>query len=283
MKTTTLMRCLMLLPALLGTAEDALAWGLYTHVWFAQSLLWLVPLAHPDFRRAAQRLPRLVMAGACLPDLALVRSVAGATRLADSHDWSLAAEQLARADSDEARALALGYASHLLTDIFAHNHFVPAHERVWSDIPWLTHAGCEWALDHHVRGQLFATPGALLQGERHRIEPYIVAAFDATPQDAARTLTTLARADRLLRGSRLPAMVHAIGRKADRRMLRRFNHYLDQTVRRLPQINALLAGEQPQWHANPSRDLAHVAIADQPLPRLRSRLVLPHDVFATPG
>lgn len=268
------------LPALLLTAGDACAWGLYTHVWFAQSLLWLVPITDPRFREAARKLPALVMAGACLPDLALVRGIARSEQFGDSHDWALAAMQIEKADSEEARALALGYASHLLTDIFAHNHFVPAHENVWADIPVATHASCEWALDHHVRGHLFATPGALLKREQATICAYLEAAFGCQPAEAERLIATLSRADRLLRFSGLPALVHVAGRIGDRRMLRRFNHYLDQTVRRLPQINSLLAGECPQWNANPPRHLAHTAIEGQPLQALRSRLSLPADVFA---
>lgn len=274
---------LLWLPALLLTAGDAFAWGLYTHVWFVQSLLWLVPLADPRFRQAARKLPRLVMAGACLPDLALVRGIARSEQFGNSHDWELAAMQIARADSDEARALALGYASHLLTDIFAHNHFVPAHESVWADVPVLTHASCEWALDHHVAAQLFATPGQVLGAERTRIVVYLQEAFACPADEAMRLLNALARADRLLRFSRLPALAHATGRVADRRMLRRFNHYLDQTVRRLPQINALLAGECPQWSANPPHHLAHAAIAEQSMQALRSRLSLPSDVFLETG
>jgi hypothetical protein len=268
------------LPALVLTAGDAVAWGLYTHVWFAQSLLWLVPLADRRFREAARKLPALVMAGACLPDLALVRGIARSDQFGDSHDWDLAAVQIAKAGSDEARALALGYASHLLTDIYAHNHFVPAHESVWADIPVATHASCEWALDHHVRGHLFATPGQLLKREHATICAYLDEAFDCPADEADRLIATLTRAERLLRFSRLPALAHASGRVADRRMLRRFNHYLDHTVRRLPQINSLIAGEQPEWDANPPRHLAHTAIAGQPLRALRSRLSLPADVFA---
>ncbi|HWU85507.1 MAG TPA: hypothetical protein VN028_09225, partial [Rhodocyclaceae bacterium] len=77
---------LLWLPALLLTASDANAWGLYTHVWFAQSLLWLVPVADPRFRAAARKLPQLVMAGACLPDLALVAGVVRSQRFDASHD-----------------------------------------------------------------------------------------------------------------------------------------------------------------------------------------------------
>src|SRR5688500_1902135 len=56
-------------------AGDALAWGLQTHVFLAQAALLALPavaLCDPELRRAALRLPRLVLTGACLPDLALM-------------------------------------------------------------------------------------------------------------------------------------------------------------------------------------------------------------------
>lgn len=71
-------------PVRLGTllvlttfAPDALAWGLQTHVFLAQWMLAALPLADPQFRAAALRLPRLVLAGACLPDLALAGRMLG--------------------------------------------------------------------------------------------------------------------------------------------------------------------------------------------------------------
>ena len=45
------------LTPLLLYSSDALAWGLYTHVYFAQQLIWAVPLADPRFRRAMFALP----------------------------------------------------------------------------------------------------------------------------------------------------------------------------------------------------------------------------------
>src|SRR4030065_719383 len=73
-----------LLPMLMHSA-DALAWGLATHIYFSQLLIWAVPLLDPRFRAAAKRLPQLVLAGACLPDLALVGRHAEAEWAMDAH------------------------------------------------------------------------------------------------------------------------------------------------------------------------------------------------------
>ncbi len=272
-------RLLWLAPLLLW-ANDVWAWGLYTHVYFAQALLWLVPLADAKARSAMRRLPRLVLAGACLPDLALTDFRAKAPVFEASHDWETAARLLATASSDEERALSLGFACHMLTDIFAHNHFVPAHELVWFDAHAVTHAACEWAMDHHVRAEIYARPADLLETERAVLARYVASAFDCSEAQAADSLATLGGAERLLRRSGLPALAWHAGKAGDRRMRRRFVHYLSHTTRHLRQMDRLLAGERPRWVANPCRHAARAALAEVPERLLRARLPMPADVFA---
>jgi hypothetical protein len=265
---------------LLTFSVDAWAWGLQTHGFFAQSLLWLVPLSDPRLRRAASKLPQLVLAGAALPDLVLT-GAGQIPALESSHEWETAARLLAEAGSDEERALALGFSSHLLTDIIAHNHFVPAHEMVWFDVPLLTHVASEWAMDHQIRGQLFAEPATLLVREKNVIEAYVAQSFGGSIAQAGSAVRGLARAERWLRRSGLPALAYSVARTADRRLDRRFRHYLAHTVRQLPQINRLAAEEQPHWGANPCPTRAKAALAAVPDRLLRTRLPLPADLFAS--
>ena len=271
------------LPALLLSCGDALAWGLYTHVYFAQALLWLMPFADARFRRAAQRLPRLVMAGACLPDLAVVHQLPGASaggRFADTHQWLTAQRLLGDADDDAERALALGFACHLLTDIYAHNHFVPAHELIWGHAPVLTHAACEWAMDRHVAAALPQTPAELLCRERRRVVRFVAAHFACSETEATRAVRRLAGADRLLRRTRLPEAVHACARRADRHLGRRFDHYLAETGARLGMIERLIAGDAPAWQAEVCPDAARGQLRTRSREELRLHLALPGDVFA---
>lgn len=277
-----MLRRLAYLCLLLAFSADAWAWGLQTHGYFAQALIWLVPLADPRLRHAARRLPRLVLAGAALPDLVLTAG-RRIPALADSHEWDTAARLLARAGSDEERALALGFASHLLTDIIAHNHFVPAHEHVWFDAPLLTHVAAEWAMDHCITGQLFLQPAIALAAEREALVTYVGDAFACRADDARASLHALERAERLLRVSGLPALAYRTGQVADRRLERRFRHYLTHTVRRLEQINRLAAGERPALAANPCPRRAQEALATMPMRLLRGRLPLPADLFAPAG
>ena len=58
-------------------ALDANAWGLYTHIYFSQYVLLAIPLLGDKtclskMQQAIEKFPKLVLAGACLPDLAIV-------------------------------------------------------------------------------------------------------------------------------------------------------------------------------------------------------------------
>ena len=264
---------------LLLFAGDALAWGLYTHVYFAQLLVWAVPLLDPALRRAVRRFPARLMAGACLPDLALVGSTAGTRAFDASHRWETAHALLEAADDDESRACAVGAMSHLWVDIIAHNHFVPAHEHLWWNVPMLTHAASEWAMDRHVARHLFHPPATLLRADAWLVN-YVAHSFDCTPVASRRAIRQLAGAERLLRQSRLPGLLHGVGRMLDRQLAARFDYYIQEVTGRLPQINRVLAGEAPAWLADcPPVAVARQRIAAHPPELVACRLPLPGDLF----
>ena len=155
-------------------AGDALAWGLYTHVYFAQLLVWAVPLLDPAIRRAVRQFPQRLMAGACLPDLALVGPTARSRR----------------------------------------------------------------------------------------------------------AIKQLAGAETLLRHSRLPGMLHGMGRMFDRKLSARFDYYIREVAARLPQMNRVLAGEAPAWLADcPPVAVARQYIAAHAPELVACRLPLPGDLF----
>ncbi len=282
------MRCLLkhwrwLVPLLLFSG-DACAWGLYTHVYFAQLLLWAVPLTDSRYRRAVRAFPKLVLAGACLPDLGLLSGRPWGEPFSNTHQWQRARKLLTEAQNDEEYALSLGFVSHLLVDVIAHNHFVPAHEKMWGNVPMLTHAACEWAMDMHVRDQLFAKPGALMELHRVELAAYVAWNFDCSPAVALRGVSLLANAETMLRNARLSELCYRAARRLDAGSTRRFNYYLSETGRRLTHIDRILSGEEPIWDANPH--------ADDPVIRrridlvgplqLRHRIPLPQDVFSMP-
>ena len=229
-------------PWLLHSAS-AHAWGLYTHVFFAQWLVWGVPLLDGELRRAVARHPRLVLAGACLPDLAIVGRLAGTRAFSNTHCWNNAARMLAEARDDEERALIVGFCSHLYADVVAHHHFVPAHERLWVDWPMVAHVVSEWAMDAHIRSQVAMTPASLLREAEGPASRFVSHHFGLNECVAMKSIRLLAGADRLLRAAGLPGWLYRAGMRADRRLLRRFDHFVAQTGRQFAGINRMLAGD----------------------------------------
>jgi hypothetical protein len=73
-----------------------------------------MPALNSKFRRAVLSFPSLVMAGACLPDLSIIDN-----KLKESHQWNTAFSLINQAETDEERAIALGYLSHLYIDVIA--------------------------------------------------------------------------------------------------------------------------------------------------------------------
>jgi hypothetical protein len=270
-----------MIPLLVFSA-DAHAWGLYTHVYFAQMLLWAVPLTDPRYRRAIKSFPRLVLAGACLPDLALLSERPWGGSFSTTHQWQRARKLLDDARSDEEYALSLGFASHLLVDVIAHNHFVPAHEKMWPNAGVLTHAIAEWAMDMHVRNHLFARPGELMDAHRHELAEYVAQHFDCPQPLALRGVAMLAGAENLLRASRLPQLCYRGARLFDIGVQRRFNYYLSETGARLAHIDRILLGEEPVWDADPARPdtTSCQRIERITLMQLRHRMPMPRDVFS---
>jgi len=226
---------------------DANAWGLATHVYFAQSLAWAIPLSIPALSIAVRRFPTWVLAGACLPDLALFGRRCGTRAFDCNHQWRTARRLLDSAQSDEQRAIAVGYCSHLFVDVIAHNHFVPFHERRWPNVKYITHATCEWAMDAHLYRHIATWPSQVLRAQVLPLAQYISAAFDCPFNEARKTLASLTRWESFLRGLRLPEACLGLACSLDRGSIRRFDDYLAATTGMLYHINDVLSGQEMLW------------------------------------
>ena len=248
MKTT--MRYIIWSVPLLLQANDVYAWGLYTHVYFAQWLIWGVPLLDAELRRAVMRYPKLVMAGACLPDLALVGRAVGTKAFTQTHNWQQAQIMLDAARDDEERALLVGFYSHLFADVVAHHYFVPAHEHLWLDCPLLTHAISEWMMDAHLSPHVLAAPRQLLRDSEVEIVRFVAFHFALPASQAQSAVRLLARADHGLRWCRLPQFLYQQVMRWDRRVVVRFNYFINVTSTRFAELNQVLAGASPVLDAN---------------------------------
>jgi hypothetical protein len=230
-------------------APDALAWGLQTHVFLAQWLLAAAPFADPRIRAAALRLPRLVLAGACLPDLALAGRMSGVATFRRAHQWSTV--RRIATESDEQCAIAIGYASHLLADVVAHNRFVPEHERRIVDVPHFTHALCEWAMDQHLKKGLRVAPAELLGSELRALAPVVAQTFGCREALARRTIRVLGCAERALRFSPLPWLSRRIVDLFDLEVVPRFDAYIGDASALVRRIEGVLQGAEPRWQPEP--------------------------------
>jgi Zinc dependent phospholipase C len=244
-------------------ANDALAWGLETHLFFAQWLLAAVPLVDAELRSAALRLPRLVLAGACLPDLALAGKLLGTPVFRRAHSWSTLRRMAAAPPDDAARALAIGYASHLLADVVAHNAFVPEHERRIARVRHITHAIAEFAMDHHIRGELTTSPSAALSEDRRALIAFVTRVFPCDAALAERAIAFLARADATLRASPLPRACRAIVAFYYRDPAYRFDRYLEAAKAQLGELEPALAARFTDWVSSDPEGRAGDAAADR--------------------
>lgn len=233
---------------------DANAWGLFTHVYFTQSLLVAVPLLDNRFRDIIKKFPEHVMAGACLPDLAVISK-----KFSTTHQWQNVEFLLNSANTDEEVAIAIGYASHLYVDVIAHNHFVPAHEAMWLNESIFTHIASEWAMDGHIASKITHTPSQLLIKHMEQISHFVAPCLDQHHRQVKKSLKHLAYADRILRLVLLPNMINRIVLliKTDKHL--HFNYYLAKTEHALQEFHKVLSGHRPSWEPElDSRDIAHM-------------------------
>jgi hypothetical protein len=244
--------------ALLAFAPDAMAWGLQTHLLFANYALLAVPLLDPDLRRAAARLPGMVLAGACLPDLALAGAMLGTPAFRRAHRWSTLRRLAAAPRDDGERALAFGYASHLVTDVVAHNLFVPEHEARLVNISHVTHAIAEWAMDDHVRPRLVFQPKDALAAHHGAAAAFAARNFRCDAALASRALRLLERADGALRATPVPRLCRGLLRLVERHVEQRFEEYIERGFRILRAAEPALAGRFVDWESSdPEGDAGH--------------------------
>ena len=112
------------LLALIVNPDHALAWGPITHLvhgWEIFRNLSTLPAALQELLTAH----RLAYLYGCIgADITQARRYAR-DLYSHCHHWGVGFKVLAAARTDEERAFAYGYLSHLAADVYSHNHFVP--------------------------------------------------------------------------------------------------------------------------------------------------------------
>jgi hypothetical protein len=277
MKKSLVIRLLWAFPLFIYAA-DASAWGLFTHIYFAQYIAFSTPLLDPRLQKAIKNFPHLVMAGACLPDLALVSK-----KFKTTHQWQQAARMLEHAQSDEEIAIAIGYNNHLFVDIVAHNHFVPAFEAKWLNHSMLTHVTSEWAMDAHINQHIISRPFDLLSNQTliTAASKLLGASFNVPSSEVKKSIKRLAWADKTLRFSRLSSFLLKRISRRDDEFIPKLGYYLQQTKDSFSQFEQLLLGNMPSIRA----ELVHLSATEMSawrekcLLELRLRLTTPLHIY----
>jgi hypothetical protein len=262
-------------------AIDANAWGLYTHIYFTQWLIYAAPFLDPNIQKIIKKFPTLVMAGACLPDLAIISQKFNTT-----HQWQKAEWMLKNARTEQEFAIAIGYTGHLYVDVMAHNHFVPAYEAKWARIPWLnttviTHISAEWAMDAHIAQHVEHTPQQLIGLHVDILSKFIASCFQVSPTITRSKLRQLAWADFALRRSQLAKLALKLICLKDATFIKTLDYYRDKTKHALSQFDQSLLGNRPQFEPE-LKHLTAIEMADwrkQCLHELTSRLTTPVDFY----
>jgi hypothetical protein len=219
---------------------DANAWGLVTHLYFAQSLLWAMPLLDPRLQAAIKKFPELVMAGACLPDLAIISH-----RFRHTHLWENAQQLMLSAKTEQETAIAIGYVSHLYVDVIAHNHFVPAHEAKWFKNDILTHITSEWAMDAHLAPLINTSPRRLITEHHALLSQFMAGQFRCSVTVTSVALKRLAFWDGVLRGIRLPYLIYRTVNVLDKKVFKHFVYYIAKTQVAVQDIGLVFNGDRP--------------------------------------
>lgn len=112
-----------MLVFLLLPAADALAWGPATHIKLANDVLGQVGLLPAAVAALLSRHGRDYLFGNIAADVVLAKRLTRVKQLC--HHWATGFAILEDAQTDQSRAFAYGYLSHLAADTVAHGKFLP--------------------------------------------------------------------------------------------------------------------------------------------------------------
>lgn len=103
---------------------EAHAWGPLTHLAHGSQVLTELSIAGGALQEIIGAFGREYLYGCIGADITQAKKYTRAVQY-HCHSWTVGWQVLARAASDAQRAFAHGYLSHLASDVYSHNHFVP--------------------------------------------------------------------------------------------------------------------------------------------------------------
>ena len=177
---------------LLLTPDPLLAWGPGTHIAIGQAVLSAGHILPPAIRTTLERYPVAYLYGSVAADISFAKKYAEAGR--HSHNWHIGQEILRSAETEEMRAVGLGYLSHLAADTIAHNLYVPRRLLLTPTTSALGHTYWEHRMDVHLGERFLGTAREVVLHHDH------AEADDLFDQVLSRTIFSFRTNRRLFRG-----------------------------------------------------------------------------------
>ncbi len=109
---------------LLGSPGEALAWGPVTHLVHGSMLLERLPLLPEELQLLLARFPYEYLYGCIGADIIQAKKFTRSL-YTHCHHWQTGWSVLDQARDDSERAFSWGYLSHLASDTFSHNYYLP--------------------------------------------------------------------------------------------------------------------------------------------------------------
>jgi len=144
--------CTLALAAIPLLPEPALAWGPGMHILVGTEMLAALGLLPPAIAGILRRYPLNFLYGSIAADITFGKKYAPVGR--NCHHWHVGEELFEAADSDQTRASALGYLTHLAGDTIAHNFFLPRKLVTSANTQAIGHSYWEHRMDVHL-GQAY--------------------------------------------------------------------------------------------------------------------------------
>jgi hypothetical protein len=143
--------------------DQAYAWGPGTHVEIAFSLLEKIREFSPLIQQIISGREEWFVYGNIAADTIVGKKFAGEHH--HCHNWHVAQKVLSRAKTDREKAAALGYLTHLASDVVAHNYYIPFKMMESYRARFLSHTYWEMRFDMHVRPSVWKKMSRMIKGD----------------------------------------------------------------------------------------------------------------------
>jgi hypothetical protein len=164
--------------ALVIVPQEALAWGPVTHLVHGSEILAKLNTLSPALQELLGTNGLAYLYGCVGADITVAKRYTRSL-YSHCHHWDVGFKLLDAARTDEEQAFAYGYLSHLASDVFSHNHYVPVQLIVSFPARTLRHVYWEarfdalqdrrkWALMKRVLSRLYPDCDALVEREVER-------------------------------------------------------------------------------------------------------------------